>query len=441
MSRHTDFVGGPAKIAALHSDPKKKDSAKRPRGSIVQRTMEDMRASFQKSSVVATTRSAVASASDTKKTTEQKPLVADDDGVVDLTEKQTSTKRVIDSDDEEPSEKGTKKKRKTSRAVKPKEPPPPSINEWHGLVELARRTGAHSVTTVDPGTRNFALMRMEFYPVIHITHVKVLELDALCRDVENYNSLLLGEDGNYPIDAQLFALRNYIIKETRERDGCFNSSMVLVEEQHFSRDMARIDACIAATINSTTTPLIISQNNVPRCQVINPRSVKACYRRFFPPLERGESSGAFGMGDVRNNAHAQREHNHNKMNAKKWGSLILSQKRIGDVVPAANMTDADQIRVLRAKSDDLYDALWMALYFGSCYLFNFNKIIEERKKKSGLEPELFPVLAAPPQRPHNCFQEIFEVCAAIGTPLADVQQLLDKVTGKAYSIVAKPLKK
>ena len=414
--------------------------------------MEDMRASFAKSSVVATTKAAAdnrssstASTADTNVRAEQKPLVVGEDGIIDLTDGANGGGGTVvkdeDDDDDEKTQttseerKSSKKKRKKS-AKESSETPQKSVNEWSGLVEMARRTGLHSVTTVDPGTRNFALMRVEFYPTICITHVRVLDLDVLARDYQNGSATKLERGGGFTIDAQLFALQRYIAVETRAQNGCFNSSMVLVEEQHFSRDMARIDACIAATINSITPPHYInSYNIIPRCQIINPRSVKACYRLFFPPLEAGGGgAGAFGMGDVGGGTKEKREHAYNKANAKRWGRLILAQSRIEEVVPAANMTDRDQIRVLRAKSDDLYDTLFMALYFGSCYLFNYNKIIDQNGS------ERFSALAAPPQRPHNCYQEVFEMCAAIGTPIADVQKILDTVLEKTGSkITVQPL--
>jgi hypothetical protein len=435
--------------------PKKPKLVKRSRSSIVQRTMEDMRASFAKSSVVSTTAvvaaannqsSSTASTADTNVRAEQKPLVVGEDGIIDLTNGAdggggTVIKTEVDDDDEKTQtnsedRKSSKKKRKKSTAESSDAPTRKSVNEWSGLVEMARRTQLHSVTTVDPGTRNFALMRVEFFPTIRITHVRVLDLDVLARDYENGSATKLERGGGFTIDAQLFALQRYIGTETRAQNGCFNSSMVLVEEQHFSRDMARIDACIAATVNSITPPFYInSYNIIPRCQIVNPRSVKACYRLFFPPLESGGgSNGAFGMGDVGGGAKEKREHAYNKANAKRWGRLILAQSRIEEVVPAANMTDRDQIRVLRAKSDDLYDTLFMALYFGSCYLFNYNKIIEQNST------ERLSALAAPPQRPHNCYQEVFEMCAAIGTPVADVQKILDKVLEKTGSkITVQPL--
>jgi hypothetical protein len=137
------------------------------------------------------------------------------------------------------------------------------------------------------------------------------------------------------------------------------------------------------------------------------------------------------MGDVRGNSAAEEQRLFNKKNAIKHGRLILEQRLFKDVVPAANLTAEDRERVRTAKCDDLYDCLFMALYFGSCYLFHYNKM------KTFSNDEKFVVTAAPPQRPHNCYEELFEVCAAIGTPAHFMQSLVNKLlkgTGETIEI-------
>lgn len=456
MSRHTDFVvesSADQKTEASSSTTKKKLVR---RGSIVQRTMEDMRRSFAtngSTSIVSTTTASTAS---TKPSDDQKPKTAravEAPSFRDLLEAsiaaadadESSSSSTIDlTKDSQSKKKGepAPKKRKKSSGE-----PRKSVNEWLGVVELARRTRVHSVTCVDPGTRNCAIMRMEFHPQMRITHVHVLDLYEECRAYESRSSNTLNRGGEYSIDALLFALGQYVEEQARAPDGCFNSSMTLVEEQSFGRDMARVEATIVAVINSVFAPLrLTEQFRVPRGQVFSSRSAKSCYRPFFPDLPASEiakigSKGRrpFGMGDSRGDKIAEAQRLYNKKNAIANGSLILSKDRIAEVVPRANLSDADQTRVMRAKSDDLYDTLFMCLYFASCYLFYYNKILV--KSAAGEEVRL-SAIAAPPQRLHNCYQEVFELCAAIGTPRDSVQLLVDKLlTGSGVSIDVAPIQK
>jgi len=425
--------------------------------------MAEMREAFAQSSVavpnkIAVASSATASTADTKTTVEQKKkrvLSIDDDDDVDdkATGSDSTIDLTVDEKDKSTTTAATTSQTKQPAAKKPRQ----SINEWLGLTELARRTGLHSCTCVDPGTRNLALMRMEFYPTLRITHVRVLDLNKICANYEAEKQVSLSRSGEYTIDAQLYALVRYIAKEAQAENGCFNSSMVLIEEQSFGRDMARVEAGMAAALNSLLKPFKLTPRNlVPRAQIISSRSWHTCYRPFFPDLPKSSAPDekkrsfkrAFGMGDVRGDKAAEAQRQFNKRNAIENGRLIIAQHRIADVVPAANMTEEDQIRVLRAKSDDLYDVLFMCLYFGSSYLHFYNKVLLKSRGKlgEGDDDELvgdtpFSVTAAPPQRPHNCYQELFELCAAIGTPRDNVQALVNKLlAGTGETIAVQPAK-
>jgi hypothetical protein len=408
-----------------HETPKKKrkrasakeKKPKEPRRTVVQRTMAEMRASFAVSGTTST--------ATTKHPVEQKrdkDDAGESDSTIDLTKDSTS----------KPVAQSSSSTATTASTSKP-DGSRPAINEWPGVVLMARNTSIHSVTCVDPGTRNFALCRVEFCPKIRITHIRVLDLHELARDYErDHPSTKIIDIGSPPtIDAQLFALQAYINAEISLPNGCFNSSMVIVEEQSFDRTMARVEASILAVVNTKMTPIRLNESNtIPRGQVISSRSVKTCYRPLFPDLPPEALAAAseksiagrrpFGMGDVHGNRGAERQRQENKRNAIKYGRLMLPQSQIEAVVPAANLTDTDAIRLLRAKSDDLYDTLFMATYFASSYLFFYNKV-----NQGFTAQETFNSIEAPPQRPHNCWQELFEFCSAIGTPLANMQKLMD----------------
>ena len=435
--RHTDFLvaNGNADQKPASGPQKRKRSGsvskslQKRRSAVAERTMEDIRSSFnvsQKRVAVAPTSTSTARTGDSKAKVEQKSapinLVDDDDygdtsSIIDLTQ---VNKPVV-----------TEKKKSSKKTKEPRV----SVNDWPGLVEMAAATGIHSVTCVDPGTRNFALARVEFHPRIRVTHVRVLDFDVLAHYYEaKYKVKLKREGAKFTIDAHLVVLQNYIECDIQQENGCFNSSMVLVEEQSMSRDMARVEACVHATVNSMTNAFRLNKaNRIPRCQVVSAKSVKSCYRPLFPDLadvdddeeqrlkKKPRAKPRFGMGDVHGNSAAEQQRLFNKKNAIKYGRLMLAQSRIKDVVPADNLTADDRERVLKAKCDDLYDCLFMALYFGSCYLFHYYKM------KTYSDDEQFVVTAAPPQRPHNCYEEIFELCAAISTPVDCMQDLVDKL--------------
>ena len=299
-----------------------------------------------------------------------------------------------------------------------------TVNEWLGLVELARQTGLHSVTTVDPGTRNFALCRLEFYPSVRLTHFRVLDLSVLCQAMEAADDRLALRSAADTVDAQAFALGDYIRREALAPSGCFNSSIVLIEEQSFSRDMARIEECVRATVNSVLPLRTLNANNkIPSAQLFSSRSVKSCYRPFFPDVapslsyQTSQRRQAFAMGDSRRDSGAEQQRLFNKKNAIRYGQLILPQSELARVIPAANLTEFDRSRVLKSKSDDLYDTLFMALYFGSSHLHHYAKLIRANSS------ETLSAFVSPPQRPLNCWEEVIEFCKAVGTPRKDVEQL------------------
>lgn len=415
MSSHKDFVVAtpPPSASASASKSAKTKKARQPRPAGAETALQKRRRNTALSilsSYVPLVSASTANASTSKALPEQKrPRIShdhDDDDVIDLTASEQPAPV-------EPTAK-TPKSRDT-------------VNKWLGLIELARQTGLHSVTTVDPGTRNCALCRVEFYPVIRLTHFRVLDLHVLCSAMEqNDDTTVLKSSEGYTIDALAYALGAYIKREAASANGCFNSSIVLVEEQSFSRDMARIEQCVLTAVNDALPRRTLNAcNKIPVAQLFNSRSKNACYRPFFPSLPAAEikpsyksQKGSFGMGDAVRDSLSEQQRLYNKKNAIKYGQLILPQTEIERLIPAANLTDYDRSRVLKAKSDDLYDTMFMALYFGSSHLHHYAKIIRANS------PETICVFESPPQRPLNCWEELFEFCMAIGTPKENVEKLL-----------------
>ena len=425
MSSRKDFVVSTASktpasassASTLTSKPKKKRQSRPSGGETALQKRRRSTASSILSSFVPLVAGSSADASTSKASAKQKrPRIdddddGDDDSTIDLTGDEPAAKKAaVES---------------TAPTAIPKSRV--TVNEWLGLSELARQTSLHSVTTVDPGTRNCALCRVEFYPEIRVTHFRVLDLHVLCSAMEQADdTVVLKSNEGYTIDALAYALGDYIRREAQNPNGCFNSSIVLVEEQSFSRDMARIEQCVLSTLNAVLPRRTLNANNkIPAAQLFSSRSVKACYRPFFPDLPPSEvkhsyksQKRAFGMGDSARDSVAEQQRLYNKKNAIRYGQLILPQEKLENLIPAANLTDYDRSRVLKAKSDDLYDTMFMALYFGSSYLHYYAKLIRANS------PETISAFVSPPQRPLNCWEEVFEFCKAVGTPKANAEQLL-----------------
>jgi len=319
-----------------------------------------------------------------------------------------------------------------------------TINDWPGIAVVAAGANIRSVTTIDPGTRNLAVMRMEYAPAVRITHARVLDLELVCAGLDELEHTVRLNSANggraeYSIHTKLYALTRYVERES-SNGGCFDSDMLLVEEQSFDRLMARVEATIVATFQRIKPPVVVLDGaeggTWPAAQIITARSVKACYRPLFPLLKPGAEEPAglrggsrrsrpFGMGDVHGNRGSERQRQMHKRAAIKYGSLIIPQERFEAVVPAANFTENDRERLRRRKMDDLYDTLFMCLYFVSTYMFQAYKC----RRRGTSRP--MPAFETPPQRPRSCYEEIVEVCAALGTDVDDMRALLEALFGDA----------
>lgn len=348
------------------------------------------------------------------------------------------------------------KKRKRSAPTPREDGLPSSINDWPGAEAVARISGISSVTCVDPGTRNLAIMRMEFAPTIRVTHVHVLDLDLLRQHYQTLEPevqlVSATARGSAPLQSRLYALAKYVAEQASS-GGCFDSTMCLVEEQSFDRVMSRVEATIVTVFNSVK-PLVrlLDQDGgaIPAGRSVTARTVKTCYRPLFPllpsesssagaaPTSAGSSSGArssnnsrrraFGVGDAHHNRESEKQRREHKKNAIKYGSMIVPQSAFERLVPASNLTAEDVDRLKKRKMDDLYDTLFMCSYFLSTWMFEFYKI-----RRRGVSRPL-PAHETPSQRSRNRFEELIEICGALGSDRDDVQHLVDVLTDEALQL-------
>jgi hypothetical protein len=347
--------------------------------------------------------------------------VDDDDDIVDLTGKPNEGINISMPPKTLPPKKKRAPKKKVDKTVPPAQAPPAEVvekapkkapkNDWPGIAALVKATGVKSVTTVDPGTRNCAVARIEFRPKTCITHAKVIDMDELVKDYEaEHPEVHLGVS-NGVTERRLFVWQAYVRHEMM-RGGCFDSDALLVEDQAhiFDPVMGRVEAVTIALFNAERPAIrATSASVIPSGQLVNSRSVKALYRPLFPPLPGAPTDAEQRL--------------ENKRNAKKYGTLICPQKRLLEIVE--HLTARDRARLSKAQMHDFYDCFFMMGWFVSCFLFNLHKLARD-------EPNANDVGAfdKPPQRPRNKWQELIEFCFDLGTPAANVEALMTILTGE-----------
>ena len=319
-------------------------------------------------------------------------------------------------------------------AASPVPPPPISkahLNDWPGIQALVAATGIKSVTTNDPGYANNAVMRLQFDGRVRITHAKVINTDELCRDYEAAHPEVR-LDGGGSAEKRLFVWQKFMLEEMRP-GGAFDSDMLLVEDQAhiFDPVVGRFEAVTLALFNASKPPIALTPtSSMVAGQLVTARSIKACYRPLFPKpdgtvlTEMEANAAAAAMGNAAEARGKEREEN--KRNAKKYGSLICSQKRLAELV--VNLTERDRARIAKAHAHDLYDTLFMGAYFISTWLFYVYKARRDYKPGADTPPPV-AAFAKAPQRARNKWQELIELCFDFGTPAANVEALMDTLKG------------
>ena len=132
------------------------------------------------------------------------------------------------------------------------------------------------------------------------------------------------------------------------------------------------------------------------------------------------------MGNVGRSPEQQKLHAFHKKCAIKYGSMIVKQLQFTKLIPRENLTSDDVERLQHRKADDLYDTLFMCLYFVSTFMFHAYKI-----RKAGVSKSL-PAFKNAPQRPRNAWQELLEAAAAFGSDKADIEKVFSVLTNSRF---------
>ena len=304
---------------------------------------------------------------------------------------------------------------------------------WTAVAEMARALGISHITSVDPGRVNMGIVRI-CCATLRPTHWMLVSLNDLCETTQRANPreafsvdepMRFGHDDHYHV---LFGW----VRANAVSNRIFDSELVLVERQEFSREMSSIQAVIQCAILSRKAPLAVypsdnvtgrepKANRLSSCQQVGADSVKTCYEPLFPRAESETGSKqqqqqrnrkAFGMGNVTrgDNDVTSKQYQENKKNSKLWGSKILPCAAIVERLKAAGtMTEEQETRFFKAKKDDIYDAMWQALYAMETIL---PCLYNRRNRAFGAAISMYGAL---PQRHRRTYDALSEFMAANGT--------------------------
>ena len=328
----------------------------------------------------------------------------------------------------------------------------PCATLWPGVPALATATGVRTVTAVDPGELHMGVVRLELAPVLRVTHWRIIDLHAETEaraGALHTPSRKRAADGSARYDGRAVQLTLAALLRDESKDGgIFDSDFTLVESQEFRSDMRGIEQAIVTYLNATRAPIVVHDGDgglVPRAQSVSGTSVKACYGGLFPTViggdqeanerdddnddidtARAQSSGknAFRRRGKAATKTTSAQYTLNKRNAKRFGPLVAHvdciAKHMGANLPASDL-ESMRAHIKADKTDDVYDAMFIALYAINTWLYNMYMV-----RYNGVGKAI-PATSAPTLRRKRQFEEMYEFMVALGTSannIASVRNVL-----------------
>lgn len=322
-----------------------------------------------------------------------------------------------------------KRARSDSSSASSARPAWPKSKGWSSVCELAREVGVQFVVGVDPGDVNLGIVRMQLYPEFQITHWKILNLHEMCREMCALERMHMtprntAQGARFNTRAVLATLTHFV-GEQRHEGGLFDAQLVVIESQDFARDKAAVQGALIGAFGVNRPPIVVHDGEggrVPSVRAVSANSCKAWYGGFFPAesasvanAARGiYTDGFFGFGDVRRKGV---NYDSNKLNVSRWGTYIAPLDAIrrhmgGRLTPADDRSMREHIA--RRKTDDVYDALFIALYAIGCIVYD---LARRSRLKS---PAPVDGTKAPSMRASRKFEELHEFMRVVQTPDATV---------------------
>ena len=311
------------------------------------------------------------------------------------------------------------------------------VNEMCRFMELDGK-----FTAVDVGRVNMGIIQISCSEKkMKILDWKLLDLNKLCQkfEEENPQELFATGVGIYSDESHCHCLAKWVAAQSKN-NGIFDSSMVIIEAQSFSKEMAKIQQAINTALILSKPSVMIRTNDpelggeylreanfVSPAQISSANSVKTCYSTFFPRVTETQSTyyannpskvrKAHGMGDFQNdNEVTSSQYKANKKNAIKYGQMLISIDKILALLDS-KMTDDEKNNFRSKKKDDIYDALWIVLYSIECWL---PAAYGRRVRGMGAKNTMYGAMPLPRYR---TFDAMFEFAESIGTPQNAIDSL------------------
>lgn len=309
---------------------------------------------------------------------------------------------------------------------------------WPGVPAIADAVGVRSVTAVDPGEVHMGVVRLELSPVLRVTHWRIVDLHKEAGEragALHLPSRKRSADGRERYDGRAVQLAlAALLREQSVDGGMFDSDFVIVESQAFRSDMHAIEQVIVSYINATKGPIRVHDGDgglVPRGQIVSGTSVKACYGGLFPTViggdqqeneeddETADIEAALAAGRGKNafrrrgkiaTAATSAQYALNKRNAKRFGPLIAHIDCIAEHM--GPQLSAEHLETMRRhirtdKTDDVYDAMFIALYAINTWLYNMYLVRYNGTQKA------IAATSAPTLRRKRQFEELYEFMVAL----------------------------
>ncbi len=316
-------------------------------------------------------------------------------------------------------------------------------SKWVPVNEMCRVMGIDgNFTAVDVGRVNMGIVQVSCGErKMKILDWKLLDLNELCKkfETENPQELFATGVGAYSNEAHCHCLAKWIAAQSKN-NGIFDSSLVVIEAQSFSREMKAIQQTINTALILCKPSIMVRVNDpelggeylreanfVSPAQVVSANSVKSCYSAFFPRVTQTQTAyyaenpsmkrRAHGMSDFQNdNDVMSKQYKENKKNAVKYGSMLITVDKIIESI-GAKMTDAAKKTFKSKKKDDIYDALWIFLYAIECWL---PAVYSRRIRGMGAKNTMYGAMPLPRYR---TFDAMFEFAESVNTPAECIEAL------------------
>jgi hypothetical protein len=318
---------------------------------------------------------------------------------------------------------------------------------WPGVRFMCKEMELNGkFTAVDVGRKNMGICQISCLEgeKMCIKNWMLIDLDELCAkyELDNPNQRFSATSGvgGYGDDDHCHCLFKWIVEQSLS-GGIFDSSVVFIEQQSFTREMKALQTTVQLAVMATHQKVMVRRNDpdlppreancVSPAVLVSANSVKTCYAAFYPRVTETRSASvakdppgrkrkAFGHADANrgDDTSDPRQYAQNKKNSVLYGQKVVSVERIIELL-GDKMSAATKARFRSAKRDDIYDAAWLCWYGIETWL---PAVYARRKRGYGAACIMYGSL---PQRRYRTCDALFEFATDIGTPAADLKELRD----------------